>query len=103
MVRSDLNAAAFPELDDAQMAAIGDCAGASLERYAAGQRLIGVGARGFKFFIVKSGEIEVVDPFWTWQKKLLVGAAAAVGGTVCAFKCSSERGPLQQAPPPSIP
>jgi hypothetical protein len=50
-----------------------------------------------------TGEIEVIDPFWTWQKKLLVGAAAAVGGTVCAFKCGSDRGPLQQAPPPSIP
>src|SRR6185369_17734628 len=61
MIPSDLKTAAFPVLDEAQMAALGQCAGASLKHYTAGQKLIEVGQRDFKFFVVKSGEIEVVD------------------------------------------
>ena len=61
MISSDLRTAAFPVLDEAQMAALGHCAGASLKNYTAGQKLIEVGQRDFKFFVVKSGEIEVVD------------------------------------------
>ena len=61
MIPSDLNTSALPVLDEAQMAALGHCAGASLKHYTAGQKLIEVGQRDFKFFVVKSGEIEVVD------------------------------------------
>ena len=61
MIPSDLNTAALPVLDEAQMAALEHCAGASLKHYTAGQKLIEVGQRDFKFFVVKSGEIEVVD------------------------------------------
>ena len=43
---------AFPALDDAQMAALGRCAGASLKRYQDGEKLIEVGARDFNFFVV---------------------------------------------------
>ena len=61
MMPSDLNTAAFPVLDEAQIAALRHCAAASLKHYTAGQKLIEVGQRDFKFFVVKSGEIEVVD------------------------------------------
>ena len=61
MIPSDLNTAALPVLDEAQMAALEHCAGASLKHYTAGQKLIEVGQSDFKFFVVKSGEIEVVD------------------------------------------
>ena len=61
MIPSDLNTSASPVLDEAQMAALGHCAGASLKHYTAGQKLIEVGQRDFKFFVVKSGEIEIVD------------------------------------------
>jgi len=52
---------AAAKLDEAQMAALGHCAGASLKQYGAGQTLIRVGERDFKFFVVRSGEIEIVD------------------------------------------
>ena len=58
---NDLREVAFPALDDAQMAALGRCAGASLKRYPDGEKVIEVGARDFSFFVVKSGEIEVRD------------------------------------------
>jgi thioredoxin reductase (NADPH) len=59
--QQDLAAAAFPKIDDAHMATLARCAGASLTTYAAGQTLIRVGERDFKFFVVESGEIEIVD------------------------------------------
>jgi thioredoxin reductase (NADPH) len=59
--QQDLAAAAFPKLDDAHMATLARCAGASLKTCAAGQTLIRVGERDFKFFVVESGEIEIVD------------------------------------------
>jgi CRP-like cAMP-binding protein len=34
---------------------------ASLRHYRAGEKLIEVGERDFKFFVVKSGEIEILD------------------------------------------
>jgi CRP-like cAMP-binding protein len=43
------------------MAALARCAGASLGHYRVGQTLIRVGERDFKFFVVKSGEIEILD------------------------------------------
>jgi thioredoxin reductase (NADPH) len=61
MNKQDLHDVAFPSLDDAQIAALGRCAGASLRHYEAGQKLIEVGDRNFKFFVVRSGEIEVID------------------------------------------
>ncbi len=61
MVAHDLHAVAFPTLDEAQVAALGRCTGASLKRYSAGQKLVDAGDREFKFFVVKSGEIEVLE------------------------------------------
>jgi thioredoxin reductase (NADPH) len=57
----ELHDAAFPKLNDAQMTALGRCAGALLKHYKDGQKLIEVGERDFKFFVVKSGEIDVLD------------------------------------------
>src|SRR5437867_2620827 len=61
MAEHDLHAVAVPKLAEAQVAALGRCAGASFKRYREGQKLIEVGDRDFKFFVVKSGEIEILD------------------------------------------
>ena len=57
----DLHAVAFPRLNEAQMNTLGPCGGVALKRYQEGQKLIEVGDRDFKFFIIKSGEIEILD------------------------------------------
>jgi thioredoxin reductase (NADPH) len=57
----DLHAAAFPRLDDTQIAALERCAHASLRCYPNGHRVFGVGERDFKFFVVKSGAVELLD------------------------------------------
>jgi thioredoxin reductase (NADPH) len=59
--RQDLDASAFRVLDDAQLAALERCPLTARERYPAGHTLIAVGDRDFKFYVVKSGEVEIVD------------------------------------------
>src|SRR5882672_1859318 len=62
MAEHELRRVAFPTLTAAQMAELGRCAGASLQRYRAGEVLFDVGERDFKFFVVKSGEVDVKVP-----------------------------------------
>jgi thioredoxin reductase (NADPH) len=61
MAQFDLHEIAFPALTEAQIAQLGRCTAAKLQRYTAGDVLIHVGDRDFKFFVVRSGEIEILD------------------------------------------
>jgi thioredoxin reductase (NADPH) len=72
MAEHDLYAVALPKLDEAQIAALGRCVGASLRWYRKGQKLIEVGDRDFKFFVVKSGEIEILDEAGETPKTIAV-------------------------------
>ena len=62
MAQFDLHEIAFPTLDDTQIAKLGDCTAATLSTYVAGDVLFHVGDRNFKFFVIRSGEIEILDP-----------------------------------------
>ncbi len=57
-----LRTVAFPKLTEDQIARLGRGAGATVQRYGDGQTLFDVGDRDFKFFVVKSGQVDVVDP-----------------------------------------
>ena len=61
MAEHNLRAIAFPTLNEAQIEKLGSCAGAFLKKYPDGQALFKVGERDFKFFVVKSGEVEIID------------------------------------------
>ena len=61
MAENDLNAVAFPKLDEAQMAALERCPLTTLKRYTDGEKLFDVGDRDLSFFVVKSGAVEIVD------------------------------------------
>jgi thioredoxin reductase (NADPH) len=61
MTEHDLQSIAFPTLDESQVAELGRCTTAAPKRYRDGQTLFTVGDRDFNFFIVKSGEVEIVD------------------------------------------
>lgn len=61
MVQHELNDIAFPTLSAAQIAEIARCAGAKPEHRRDGETLIEVGDRDFKFFVVKSGAVTIVD------------------------------------------
>ena len=61
MAEPDLRSVAFPTLDEAQVADLARCTDAAPRSYRDGQTLFAVGDRNFKFFIIKSGEVEIVD------------------------------------------
>jgi thioredoxin reductase (NADPH) len=56
-----LQSVAFPTLSDAQVHEFEVSTGAVSRRFRDGQTLIAVGDRDFKFYIVKAGEIEILD------------------------------------------
>ena len=61
MAQFDLHEIAFPSLDDTQIAKLGSCTATSVTKYTSGDVLVQVGDRDFKFFVVRSGEIEILD------------------------------------------
>jgi thioredoxin reductase (NADPH) len=61
MPEQTLQSVAFPTLDPDQVREFERCTGALLHSFRNGQTLIDVGDRDFKFFIVKSGEVEILD------------------------------------------
>jgi thioredoxin reductase (NADPH) len=82
MAEHDLKAVAFPKLEQSEMAALERCAWASLKRYEAGQKLIAVGERDFKFFVVKSGSIEIVDESGETQRTIAVHGPGEFTGDI---------------------
>ena len=61
MAEYDLQTIAFPTLDEAQIADLSRCAGATLMVYRDGETLFAVGDRNFKFHVIISGEVEILD------------------------------------------
>lgn len=61
MAEHNLDDVAFPKLNEAQIKMLGRCGGATLKKYQDGEILIRAGDHDFKFFVVKSGELEILD------------------------------------------
>lgn len=61
MAEHTLQSIAFPVLDADQITQLANCAAVSPKHHPDGETLIHVGDRLFKFFVVNSGEIEIVD------------------------------------------
>jgi len=57
-VDQDLNRPSVPVLDPDQLKSLAQCAQAELEQFPDGQKLIDVGERDFRFYVVKAGAIE---------------------------------------------
>jgi thioredoxin reductase (NADPH) len=72
MVENDRNAVAFPRLDETRMASLERCPLTKLKRYRDGERLVNAGDRDFKFFVVKSGEVEIRDDSGEMPKTVAV-------------------------------
>jgi thioredoxin reductase (NADPH) len=93
MATSDTGAA-FPTLDDTQMAALARCSEAPVRRYSAGQTLFEVGERDFKFFVVKTGQLEIVDTSGETPRTVAIhgpgeftGDVAHLTGSPSVVKC----------------
>src|SRR5512135_1262566 len=72
MAEHDLYDVAFPTLDEAQIAALGSCPLTTLQQYRDGEKLFEVGDHDFKFFVVKSGAVEIVDESGVTPKTVTV-------------------------------
>jgi thioredoxin reductase (NADPH) len=77
-----LSASAFPQLDQAEIAELERCTGGSIAHYRAGQPLFEAGDREFKFFVVRSGEVEIVDKAGEKPKTIAVHRAGQFTGDV---------------------
>lgn len=82
MAAHDLNAIAFPILDEAQMARIAKYASGPPKKIQAGQALFHVGDRDVEFFVIKSGELEIVDESGDKPKTLMTVGAGQFTGDV---------------------
>jgi thioredoxin reductase (NADPH) len=82
MAEHNLQSIAFPTLDEAQISKLAQCTTATPKVYRDGQTLFAVGDRDFKFFIVKSGEIEIVDHSGDEPKTLTVHRKGQFTGDV---------------------
>src|SRR5438046_4214603 len=72
MAENDLQSIAFPTLDEAQITRLSTCTEAASRFFKDGQTLFAVGGRDQKFFVVKSGEVEIVDYSGDEPKRLTV-------------------------------
>jgi thioredoxin reductase (NADPH) len=61
MPDQDLQAVAFPKLDQEHMEGLAHCPHATLERHRDGEVIVDAGDRDFKFYVVESGAIEILD------------------------------------------
>jgi thioredoxin reductase (NADPH) len=61
MSEHNLKSVAFPTLDETQIRQLARCTDAAPKLFRDGQTLFAAGERNMNFFVVKSGEIEVVD------------------------------------------
>ena len=61
MIDQTLHAAAFPRLDEAQLATLEGCPLSKLEHYHDGEKLFEAGQCDGNFYVVKTGAVEIVD------------------------------------------
>jgi thioredoxin reductase (NADPH) len=82
MAEHDLQSIAFPTLDEVQITRLSDCTAGVTAFYQDGQTLFAVGDRDFKFFVVKSGEVDIVDYSGDEPKRLTVHRKGQFTGEV---------------------
>ena len=61
MAEHTLHSIAFPVLNEDQIAQLANCTTVAPKHFRDGETLIALGDRAMKFFIVKSGEVEILD------------------------------------------
>jgi thioredoxin reductase (NADPH) len=82
MAVQDLDTIAFPTLSEEQIAKLGRYAGAPPKKIRAGEALFRSGDRGSNFFVIKSGELELIDDTGEQPKTIRVLGAGEFTGDV---------------------
>jgi thioredoxin reductase (NADPH) len=82
MAQHKLQYIAFPTLDDTQITELARCTRAKPKSFRDGEVLFAVGERNIKFFIVKSGEVEIVDYSGDQRKTVTVHTQGQFTGDI---------------------
>jgi thioredoxin reductase (NADPH) len=82
MADHDLQSIAFPTLDHDQIAQLSRCTSTTVQSYRNGDTLFAVGQRDFKFHVIKSGEVEIVDYSGDVPKTVTVHRAGGFTGDI---------------------
>ena len=82
MAEHDLWSIAFPTLDETQIAELSRCLDATTKSYRDGEILFAVGQRDFKFHVIKSGEVEIIDYSGDAPKTLTVHRTGGFTGDI---------------------
>ncbi len=82
MADPDLHAVAFPRLSEAQLAAMDHCALTKLRPFRAGEKLVASCDRDPRFFVIKAGEVEIIDESGDRPRSITVHGPGAFTGDV---------------------
>ena len=82
MNKQNLQSVAFPTLDETQISQMASCTNAAPKLYRDGETLYAVGDRNMNFFIVKSGEVAVMDFSGDEPKTVTVHRKGAFTGDI---------------------
>src|SRR5262249_17069085 len=78
----DLHAVAFPILDESQLSRIVLCTGAVLTPYRKGERLFEAGDLDFKLYLIKTGEVEILEETGETPRTITVHHAGEFTGDI---------------------
>src|SRR5262245_10211728 len=82
MAEPDLHAVAFPKLSESQLTALSQCTLTKLRPFRAGEKLFAACDREPGFFVIKAGEVEIVDESRDLPTILTVHGPGAFSGDV---------------------
>ncbi|PZR73692.1 MAG: thioredoxin reductase [Chthoniobacterales bacterium] len=82
MAEHGLEAVAFPRLSEEQIEQLGRFAGTRPRKFRAGEALFRVGDRDLRFFVIKSGEVEIIDETGDKPKVVTVHQPGSFTGDV---------------------
>jgi thioredoxin reductase (NADPH) len=82
MAELDLHSIAFPTLDEGQISRLSNCSAAVARSFEDGETLFAAGDRHLKFFVVESGEVDIVDYSGDEPKRIVVHRKGQFTGEV---------------------
>src|SRR5882724_12244233 len=82
MSENDLHSVAFPRFPAEKIAALGTCSLTKARRFRDGEKLFETGQRDAKFYVIKSGKVEIVDESGDRPQRVVVHEPGGFTGDV---------------------
>jgi thioredoxin reductase (NADPH) len=82
MAKNDLHSVAFPKFTAEQVAALGTCSLTKARQFRDGEKLFEAGQRDAKFYVIKSGQVAIVDESGDRPQRVVVHEPGGFTGDV---------------------